>query len=170
MISNEPASVEVKTIDGSLSSKVLTFVGVQRAQSVLEPIPTLSAPYVSKAIVMGTQKWFSVNLMNTEETVGLIWFRPCGTRLNKWTIASVAYAMSPDFEGLGLTSQALPIALETMRNKFGVSQFEAKIALSNTRSKRLVQSCGFILTGCHSMILMNGNWWDYELWSSLCKG
>lgn len=82
--------------------------------------------------------------------------------------AYLGYWIGDPYEGSGLMSEALPLALTHAFRTLALHRLEANIRPENTRSIRLVERAGFRREGFSPRFLkIAGRWRDHERWALL---
>jgi ribosomal-protein-alanine N-acetyltransferase len=79
--------------------------------------------------------------------------------------ASLGYYVGASYEGQGYMGQGLLQLIGFAFSTLGLHRLEANIQPENTRSRTLVENCGFTFEGLSKAFLyINGSWRDHERW------
>lgn len=94
----------------------------------------------------GGQGWLMSHATN-QQRLGLIGFKytelPCGS-------VEIGYLLDPNHQGLGYGKEAVQYLCAEVERNTTVSEITALVAEPNIASQRLLQRCGFLLTGRQS--------------------
>ena len=82
--------------------------------------------------------------------------------------ASLGYYAAQGHAGRGYMREGLLLVKAHAFGKLGLHRIEANIQPANTRSIRLVRSCGFEREGLsRHFLFINGAWRDHERWAAI---
>ncbi len=91
---------------------------------------------------VGQDRTWVVVLRDTDEIIGQL-----GYRRPRAHEAELGYCMGTHWWGHGLMSEAVKVALHRLHRDAQLERVTAAVHLNNTRSVRLLERCGFTLTG-----------------------
>ncbi len=98
---------------------------------------------------------------------------PCGwitLVINNWEhgLAEIGYALSTPYQGLGLMRPALVQLLPDLFLRAGLERVEARCAVSNLASLRILERLGFVREGClRGYFRLHGERTDHWLYALL---
>lgn len=109
---------------------------------------------------------FVIEYCNT--IVGLIGFEAINLYRRK---AELGYWISPEYQGKGIMTQAVSIALRYGFDSFSFNRIEIKCAVGNVKSNRIAEKFGFTFEGTErdGELLSNGDFVDVRVYSLLKK-
>jgi len=94
---------------------------------------------------------FGICLKANDKMIGTVGF----TTINLRNItASVGYVLNSKFWGMGIAKEALEKIIEFGFNTLGFTKLFAKFATENTRSRRVLEKCGFKHFGYEKKLLL----------------
>jgi RimJ/RimL family protein N-acetyltransferase len=98
--------------------------------------------------------WFIYHKDKPTEQIGSIWLFQFSSSGAKIATAMIGYTLSETARGRGYMSEALGAVSQFAFEKLGLQKIEARIRISNERSKAVVQRAGFKPT----TIVRKGKW------------
>ena len=77
----------------------------------------------------------------------------------------LGYSTDIDYQGKGITTQAVSLVIDYAFNTLGLHRIEAGVMPSNIASQRVLEKNGFIKEGlCQKNVHINGRWEDHYLY------
>ena len=105
-------------------------------------------------------KWFNNMINEADSEIFIAYDKKEKTRIGmvrfekKYrNIIEVSINMNPDFRGRGLGRKFLSSSIEKLLQKTPSFVINAKVLVDNYRSKRLFESCGFVVTSTKDKIV-----------------
>jgi RimJ/RimL family protein N-acetyltransferase len=98
--------------------------------------------------------WFIYHKDNPAEQIGSVWLFQFSTSDAKIASAMIGYTLSETARGKGYMSEALGAVLRFAFEKLGLQKIEARVKITNERSKAVVQRASFKPAG----IVRKGKW------------
>jgi RimJ/RimL family protein N-acetyltransferase len=117
-----------------------------------------------------TDAVFSIDAVGHEERVGVL--RVLFGLVNPFGFAELGYSLLPEGRGRGYATRAVRLVAEWVFDELGIGRLQARTAVGNTASERVLGRAGFqregiARSGC--MLPVTGVRHDVTMWSLLAR-